>query len=422
MSATEAVRYSPSKAEDDHAGSDEDDEIDAVVVQAQRQEEGANLREMLAKANSQKQLPGQQTAAAKKRLSVARWKVATTAVKKEARLTTLIKNMFTSVTFGSRKQLSPREPKPQQAQDKKHGGWGLVRGLRSIFRFGTIAKEIAPITRSTEVAPEAKASATYHLTQEEALAQNKAFKKTMKKQGIKTTVSEENAANVPLAQQADVAFETPAARMERVKLRRSEPIKDEILEWWIHLGFSERGKKKAEAAAVNILLANKAVNIFKRGLFGGKSPASVEPAPEEKTPEKAKKEEVRPAPTPAEKRKMEAEAAGPKRKAGGLAIRDVEKGFVTKVEYIRLCVELWRALSGPDGDGMSEKEVKSAAKKDWKKDSRGMQKMDFPCFFDAIFELADLYTFSISEADYVRFLKATLVRLPKPIADAKPKL
>ena len=98
MSATEAVRYSPSKAEDDHAGSDEDDEIDAVVVQAQRQEEGANLREMLAKANSQKQLPGQQTAAAKKRLSVARWKVATTAVKKEARLTTLIKNMFTSVT------------------------------------------------------------------------------------------------------------------------------------------------------------------------------------------------------------------------------------------------------------------------------------------------------------------------------------
>ena len=119
---------------------------------------------------------------------------------------------------------------------------------------------------------------------------------------------------------------------------------------------------------------------------------------------------------------MEAEAAGPKRKAGGLAIRDVEKGFVTKVEYIRLCVELWRALSGPDGDGMSEKEVKSAAKKDWKKDSRGMQKMDFPCFFDAIFELADLYTFSISEADFVRFLKATLVRLPKPIADAKPKL
>ena len=384
---------------------DDDDEIDAVVKQAARQEEGANLREMMAVGNSQRliaQGERKENSPSKKRLSMARWKMAATEVKKEARIVSLIKNIFSPKAWGAPKK-KEEAPKPKEKGNK--GGWGLVRGIRSIFRFGSIAKEISPLTRATAAAPTQKVSMMYHGTEEEALKQSTAMKKQLKSMKVKTTMRADGV--VPLSQQADIAFETPTARMERVQLRKSKDIKDAILQWWIELGFSDRNNKKAAAAATNVLAVNKVASMFKKNLFGKKADGAVSPEPTPATTPK----------TPASKGK-EKEGEGVSKKGGGATVRDVEKGFMTKAEYVKMCVELWRVLSQAE-DGITERQAKNSAKKDWKKDSRGLKTMDWSAFYDAIFELADLYTFSVEEADYCRFLKATLGRLPKPLADPK---
>ena len=95
------------KVDDSEDEDDEDDEVEAAVQGAIRQEEGSILRRQLANSSA-KQL-GIPTDS-KRRLSVARWKLATTEVKKEVSiLTSLLKSRNNQLKLDLRRVVSFRE-------------------------------------------------------------------------------------------------------------------------------------------------------------------------------------------------------------------------------------------------------------------------------------------------------------------------
>lgn len=80
-----------------------------------------------------------------------------------------------------------------------------------------------------------------------------------------------------------------------------------------------------------------------------------------------------------------------------------------------MCREVWEAVAK---DTITEDEAIKSARADWKQDARGLETMPFGLFFDAIFQLADLYVETIDPDDYVKFLddiRVTFVRvIPEP--------
>lgn len=311
----------------------------------------------------------------------------------------------------------------KEEEERKKKTWSIVRGIRSIFSMLSGTNKVSPVTITTQERPEVRMSlASKDKTEEEVLTEN--MGQTLKKQGLK--MANEVEEYVPLQHQVDLAFETKEVRMQRVLLQRSPKIKEAVLAWWVELGMSQRkrGAGKTNKAALKRMkaVANKVAFIggfvsftksFTASFSKNKAKETAEmPTEAPKTPSHLKFAKA----VQNVKASNQATAGGAlamMRKLTGAKAKDNRTdGFMEKADYMLMCRELYIILGQ---DAMSERQAKNAAADDWKKDSRGMVRMNFSSFFDAVFELADLYTFSVNEEDYCRFLYATLERMEKPI-------
>ena len=72
----------------------------------------------------------------------------------------------------------------------------------------------------------------------------------------------------------------------------------------------------------------------------------------------------------------------------------------------------------------------AVAERDWTEDVKGAEAMDFPCFFDSIFELADIWCSGVAVDEYVTFLflllevrrsppRAAMTNVSRPLAHAQ---
>jgi len=92
------------------------------------------------------------------------------------------------------------------------------------------------------------------------------------------------------------------------------------------------------------------------------------------------------------------------RNAGGM-------GLVKKRAYCDLQALLAKALLSPKD--YCPDAVKHSALEEWNIDSKGKSHIGRDTFLDSMFELADLWTFTVSSAEYVRFLSVLLDRVSK---------
>ena len=81
-----------------------------------------------------------------------------------------------------------------------------------------------------------------------------------------------------------------------------------------------------------------------------------------------------------------------------------EDGTLGKRAYLAMDVKIQKALNRH----FEARKAWEIAEKDWVRDSRGENTIDEKKFYDAIFELADMWTDSVEENDYVELLDTLL--------------
>ena len=84
-----------------------------------------------------------------------------------------------------------------------------------------------------------------------------------------------------------------------------------------------------------------------------------------------------------------------------------KKGEVEKAEYCKMHARITKALI----PSFSDSEAAAVAEEDWSSDSRGRTAMDYPTFYDAIFEIVDMWTENIDLIEYVTFLRVLFRRI-----------
>ncbi|KAL1519310.1 hypothetical protein AB1Y20_022837 [Prymnesium parvum] len=92
-----------------------------------------------------------------------------------------------------------------------------------------------------------------------------------------------------------------------------------------------------------------------------------------------------------------------------------KKKELSKQDYIDLQVVLHKVLREPRHYKPSE--AVECANEEWATDSKGSQTMKREQFMDAMFELCDLWTFSVEAEEYASFLGAVLQRVTRENAD-----
>eukprot|EP01029_Cantina_marsupialis_P027397 TRINITY_DN7657_c0_g2_i2.p1 TRINITY_DN7657_c0_g2~~TRINITY_DN7657_c0_g2_i2.p1 ORF type:complete len:2522 (-),score=805.10 TRINITY_DN7657_c0_g2_i2:267-7832(-) len=80
---------------------------------------------------------------------------------------------------------------------------------------------------------------------------------------------------------------------------------------------------------------------------------------------------------------------------------------VTREQYVDLIMKFYKVLRSP----ITELEARKNAQRDWYTDVKGSPDMDFEKFVDAIYEVVDLWTCSISLEVYVAFLNKLFERI-----------
>mmetsp|Transcript_18254 Transcript_18254/g.21916 ORF Transcript_18254/g.21916 Transcript_18254/m.21916 type:complete len:332 (+) Transcript_18254:201-1196(+) len=235
-------------------------------------------------------------------------------------------------------------------------------------------------------------------TDAEVLAKSKVVKKKMDKAGVTSVralkVLADNGMTewIPKIQdQGDTDMLTKKALRLRKALRKSTRIKKQILNWWVQLGFSG-------------FVPNTGLASFAR--FVGKS-ALKRKSIREGTTATATVKVVK-----IKQRDTEEEYN-----------EELEVGAITKNEYIQMCVEIWKVVDQHQNDSfLDESSIRKSAGRDWKEDCAGQKAMNFPLFFNAIFQLCDLYTATAEEEEYEQFLVRCLRNIMRnrknlPIAD-----
>lgn len=81
-----------------------------------------------------------------------------------------------------------------------------------------------------------------------------------------------------------------------------------------------------------------------------------------------------------------------------------ERGYLLQTEFVAIAVKIQKALDEKyDGD-----KAIAFAESDWEHDSKGKGYIDKETFFESVFEIADLWTDTVHERDYVNMLRALL--------------
>ncbi|KAL9646456.1 hypothetical protein ABK040_006453 [Willaertia magna] len=80
-----------------------------------------------------------------------------------------------------------------------------------------------------------------------------------------------------------------------------------------------------------------------------------------------------------------------------------KKPRISKKTYVSLAMTIYTNLM-PMDCGKTLEDARKNAEEDWKEDSEGMNTMDFEQFFNAIFQLADIWTESTNMLEYLEFL------------------
>jgi hypothetical protein len=77
--------------------------------------------------------------------------------------------------------------------------------------------------------------------------------------------------------------------------------------------------------------------------------------------------------------------------------------MITKIAYLSLAMAVYSIMM-PDDAGKTLEDARKHAERDWREDSGGAIEMGFAQFFDAVFELADLWCETTGLEEYVMFL------------------
>ena len=88
-------------------------------------------------------------------------------------------------------------------------------------------------------------------------------------------------------------------------------------------------------------------------------------------------------------------------------IKKNELARVDKDEYIRLCLRISKLLL-PD---FEREEAARVVEQDWENDSAGTGSLDYNLFYNALYELADMWTDEIDPQQYADFLKKVFRRI-----------
>ena len=335
---------------------------------------------------------------------------------------------FKVLLVGALRLAAARRGETAHADDNGKGNtkWKTAQRIRAVLAFLNVKYSSGtknPTSRSNYLArPEQRESLSHaHKTAEQVLRASKTFKSKKKKTGVATLLTEGELDAVPFAMQGDVLMETNACRRDRATLKKDETIKQAILRWWIALGFvgfrpqdsGSKFKRRVEKTILpTIRLAALSANKIMSAatLLSSRSDATSASAPTRRA--------FGSGPGSASKRSSNSFAKDPR-----------TEGMIGKSEYIKLFVALGHALLPADADDVehenehtreyvrqvNEAEWKRLAKKDFQRDAGGMKFMSYEQFFNAIFELVDLHTYSIEADEYVAFLDRTLELLPHPL-------
>jgi hypothetical protein len=76
---------------------------------------------------------------------------------------------------------------------------------------------------------------------------------------------------------------------------------------------------------------------------------------------------------------------------------------ISKITYLSLAMAIYTVMM-PDDAGKTLEDARKNSERDWRIDSRGNIYMDYPLFFDAIFELADVWCETTDREEYILFL------------------
>lgn len=91
---------------------------------------------------------------------------------------------------------------------------------------------------------------------------------------------------------------------------------------------------------------------------------------------------------------------------------------ISRFEYLDYHLSVTRVLLEQEEEEFDESDVWESGMSDWKDDAKGQDLLHYDVFFDSVFELADLYTESVDEKDYIAFLQVLFTEATKP---GKPK-
>lgn len=78
--------------------------------------------------------------------------------------------------------------------------------------------------------------------------------------------------------------------------------------------------------------------------------------------------------------------------------------IISKITYLSLAMAIYTVMM-PDDAGMTLEDARKNSERDWRIDSRGNVSMDYTLFFDAIFELADVWCETTDREEYILFLE-----------------